>query len=129
MRLLAATFASLLVAVGSAGATGSIECADAAGEASVSLTIGSLPVLSVVGATIEADGMRWSLDGAGEGAIAVGQAFQEADAIRVDFTDPNVESVVAALRLFSAHEGRHSAMAGTLRIAGRGAWALSCIGP
>lgn len=129
MKRLAATCASLVLAVAPAAATGSIDCADADGEASVSLTVGSLPVLSVVGAAIEADGMRWSLGGEGESAIAVGQAFQDADAMRVDFTDPNVESVVAALRLFSAHEGRHSAMAGTLHIAVRGAWALTCIGP
>ncbi|MFC6487645.1 hypothetical protein [Nitratireductor sp. GCM10026969] len=129
MRRLAAALAISIAAVGSASATGSLECTAPDADVSVKLTIGSLPVLAVVGAEIEANGARWALDGGGETAIAVGQAFREAGALRVDFTDPNVERVVAELRLFSAAEERDMAMAGTLRITGEGAWALTCTGP
>lgn len=131
MRAVAAALVAGLVpvATGPAQATGGIECAAADGAVSLSLTIGSLPVLKVVGATIEADGETWMLGGEGDNALSAGQAFREDGAMRVDFTDPNVERVVAELRLVSASEGRDTATAGTLRIAGTGAWALACTGP
>ncbi|MDZ5696444.1 hypothetical protein [Chelativorans sp. M5D2P16] len=129
MRRLAAALAISIAAAGSASASGSLECTAPDADVSVKLTIGSLPVLAVVGAEIEANGARWALDGDGESAIAVGQAFRDRGALRVDFTDPNVERVVAELRLFSAAEERNMATAGTLRITGEGAWALTCTGP
>ena len=36
---------------------------------------------------------------------------------------------IAELRLFKAREGDAYAYGGTLRIAGQGAWAVSCSGP
>lgn len=127
-RLAAAALAFSLVS-GGAHATGAIDCAAPGGEASVSLTIGSLPILSVVGAHITAGDQQWSIGGEGESAIISGQAFGEDDEMRVDFTDPNVETVVTQLRLFSAFEGKDSAMAGIVRIPGVGAYALVCTGP
>lgn len=58
-----------------------------------------------------------------------GQAFREESRLMVDFTDPNIERIVAELRLFEAFEERDHAMAGTLRVPGQGAYALTCTGP
>ncbi|WP_274424112.1 hypothetical protein [Chelativorans sp. YIM 93263] len=129
MRRLAAALMVLPLLSGPAGASGSIACVAPDNEASIELTIGSLPVLAVVGVAIEAQGESWTLSGEGEQAIAVGQAFGNANEMRIDFTDPNIESIVAEVRLFSAAEERELATAGTLRIAGVGAWVLTCTGP
>ena len=129
MKRFAAAF--LLLSLGSlpAFASGTVECASADEGARLSLTIGSLPVLAVVDAEIEAGGRSLGLNREGDEVMAVGQAFATEDEMRVDFTDPNVERVLAELRLFSATEGRDMAMAGTLKIPGAGAWALICSGP
>ncbi|MCO6390404.1 hypothetical protein GTW25_05105 [Aliihoeflea aestuarii] len=92
------------------------------------LTIGSLPVLSVIAGGISIGERSLSIGGA-ENAVIVGQAFREDNRISVDFTDPNVERIVAELRLFEALEERDHAMAGTLRVIGQGAYALTCVGP
>jgi len=129
MRGLVAATLALSMISGGAHATGGIECSDPDGRASISMTIGSLPILAVVGAQISAGERQWSIGGKSDSAIVSGQAFQAPDEMRVDFTDPNVERVVAELRLFSALEDRDYALAGTLRIADVGAYAVVCVGP
>ena len=62
-------------------------------------------------------------------AMRVGQAFEDADMIVVDFTDEGVSSIIASLRLFKATEGDSDATGGTLRVPGVGAWAVTCTGP
>ncbi|WP_173932190.1 hypothetical protein [Chelativorans sp. Marseille-P2723] len=129
MRRSALSLLLILLAAGPAAASGAIECTTSGGEASASLTIGSLPVLAVVGAKLEAGERRWTIGGDDAEGIAVGQAFRGIGEMRIDFTDPNVEEVVAEMRLFTATEGRQSVTAGTMRIADVGAWALTCEGP
>ena len=129
MRIIAAALVCC-VAASPASATGSIACASSDEDSvSVELTIGSLPVLAVVGAAITAGEERWSTDAEGEAAVSAGQAFAEEDRLLIDFTDTNVERVVVEVRLFRTFEEDDAAMAGTLRIPGKGAWPLVCIGP
>lgn len=129
MKRFAAAFLMLSLGCPPAFASGTVECASADENARLSLTIGSLPVLAVVGAKIDAGGKSLGLNREGDEAVAVGQAFATDNETRIDFTDPNVERVVAEIRLFSATEGRDMATAGTLKIPGAGAWALVCSGP
>lgn len=124
----ATTFIFSLVS-GGAYATGAIECNDPEGRASVNLTIGSLPILAVVGAQISTGEHQWSLGDEGDSAIISGQAFGTSDEMRIDFTDPNAGQVVAEVRLFSASEGKDTVLAGTLKMTGIGAYALICAGP
>lgn len=128
MRSLAAALLLVLLPT-QAMASGSISCSSEDGQASVELTIGSLPILKIVRASLSAGGQQWHTDGSGETAMAVGQAFRDDETMRVDFTDPNIESVVAKLRLFHAVEGRDTAMAGIVQVADKGVWALTCVGP
>lgn len=123
----------LCMLAGEALAAGSITCESENGSASVGLTIGSLPVLKVVGASVEAGGRRFALAWEGSDAdgqaIVVGQAFREEGRVLVDFTDPNVESVTVSLRLNTVEEADHTIMAGTLAVTDVGAWAVHCVGP
>ncbi|MHB2265067.1 hypothetical protein [Aliihoeflea sp. PC F10.4] len=127
MRLLLIA-ALVMTSAGSVHASGTISCAGEP-DVSVDLTIGSLPVLSIVAAQISVGKEYRGIGADGDQAIVVGQAIRENDRIMVDFTDPNIERIVAELRLFEALEERDHAMAGTLRIAGDGAYALTCVGP
>jgi hypothetical protein len=110
-------------------ATGTVQCEAVEGGARVAVTVGSLPVLHVVHIEITAGDRTWSTSGSGDAAIRVGQAFRDGDRWLIDATDPNVESVVAEIRLNGASDGRDMVLAGTLRIPGSGAFAISCIGP
>ena len=44
----------------------------------------------------------------------------------LDFADPNYEGVLVEIRLFWAEEETDPIYGGTLRIAGHGAWPISC---
>jgi hypothetical protein len=126
-------FAALLLLpllAGPASATGSIGCEGAGGDdVSVELTVGSLPVLAIVGASIRVGDDLWSTAEDAVNRLAVGQAFSEEGRMLVDFVDPNFETVLARLRLVSADEGKDQALAGTLAVSGRGAWPVVCVGP
>jgi hypothetical protein len=119
----------LIAGISPALATGTVECEAADGAASLMLTIGSLPVLGVVHMEVTVDGRTWSTGGSGDVAISVGQAFRDGERWLIDATDPNIEGVVAEVRLNQAIEGHDMALAGTLKILGSGAWAVTCIGP
>jgi hypothetical protein len=71
----------------------------------------------------------WSTGGSGDDAISVGQAFRDGERWLIDATDPNIEGIVAEIRLNQAIEEGDVALAGTLKIRGTGAWAVTCIGP
>jgi hypothetical protein len=120
---------ALVAGVSPAFATGTVECEAPEDGASLMLTIGSLPVLSVVHMEFTAGDKTWSTGDGGDVAISVGQAFRDGERWLIDATDPNIEAVVAEIRLNQAIEGRDMALAGTLRISGVGAYAVSCIGP
>ena len=127
-RLTAALIAATLAAP--AAATESIVCASDDKAASIDVLVGlGLDVVSISRATIEAGGKSWATDAAGEQKIAVGQAFEDAEKLIVDFTDEGVSTIVASLRLFKASEGEDYVSGGTLRVAGAGAWAVTCSRP
>jgi hypothetical protein len=119
----------LIAGISPASATGTVECEAADGAASLMLTIGSLPVLGVVHMEITAGDRTWSTGEAGDVAISVGQAFRDGERWLIDATDPNIEEIVAEVRLNQAIEEDDMALAGTLKIRGTGAWAVTCIGP
>jgi hypothetical protein len=126
-RLLAA--AVVLALATPAGATEWIICNADGDAASAGILIGMVDVLSIAQSYVEAGGKKWASDADGDLQIRVGQAFETADSIFVDFTDEGVSSIVASLRLFKASEGDSDAMGGTLKMPGVGAWAVSCTGP
>ena len=130
VRTCAVLAALLLIAgISPASATGTVDCEAADGAASLSLTIGSLPVLGVVHRDVTAGERTWSTGGSGDDAISIGQAFQDGERWLIDGTDANIEGIVAEVRLNQAVEEGDVALAGTLKIRGTGAWAVTCIGP
>ena len=128
LRLTAGLIVAALAAP--AAATESIVCASDDKAASIDLLVGlGLDVVSIARATVASGGKTWATDASGEQKIAVGQAFEDAEKLIVDFTDEGVSAIVASLRLFKASEGEDFVEGGTLRVAGVGAWAVTCSGP
>lgn len=120
---LAVTFAA-----SSAFATGEVYCETPDGSGTVfGYDFGRVPGLAIVGATIRADGRLWSLTEA-NGAIPIIVAQGARDGMRtvIDFADPEFATILASVRLTSAVEGDDYVTAGTLRIAGVGAFPLVC---
>ena len=128
-RSCAVLAACLVAGISPASATGTVDCEAADGAASLMLTIGSLPVLGVVHMEVTAGDRTWSTGVSGDVAISIGQAFRDGERWLIDATDPNIEGVVAEVRLNQAIEGVDMALAGTLKILDTGAWAITCIGP
>ncbi|MEQ1769501.1 MAG: hypothetical protein ABL879_06635 [Devosia sp.] len=127
--------AAIMVALGGlttpALATEWVSCAAPGGEASFDFLVGSLDILAIAGLNISVGEKVWASDvayGPGD-PVAVGQAFEDATTIRIDAMDDAISQKVAELRLFKAEEGDMSVYAGTLRIPGYGAWAVSCTVP
>lgn len=131
MLRLAASAAALCLLASPALATEWLNCADRDGAASVDLLLGAMDVSAVAGITVSTGDQVWASHveyGPGD-PIAVGQAFETPDLLMVDVMDAALAAKVAEVRLFKASEGDLFAYGGTLRIAGYGAWAVSCSGP
>jgi hypothetical protein len=124
--VLAAAAASLFATP--AWATQGLICSADDGAAEIGLTLGTAGGLGFVGASMVAGESRWVTDPAyGEGEIfTFGQGMADETGMRLDFFDDIVNDRVAELRLYRAMEGDDFVLAGTLRIIGRGAWAVAC---
>ncbi|HZY69172.1 MAG TPA: hypothetical protein VFE52_11315 [Devosia sp.] len=112
-----------------AAATEWVSCASPGGEASFDYLAGSLDVLAISGLNVSVGEQVWASDvayGPGD-PIAVGQAFEDSETVRVDVLDQEMTTRVAELRLFKAQEGESDpVLSGTLRIPGHGAWPVAC---
>ncbi len=119
-----------MILPGPASATGTVACNGATDDSvDVMIGIGRVPVLAVVNAWIAAGGSEYATDldfVPGAVPIVFGQGVFDADRLRVDFTDPNVERIVASLRIERAFDGKSGAEAGVLVIDGQGAWPVVC---
>lgn len=127
MRLAAIAVLGALAA-SPALATEWVSCADAGGQASFDYLAGDgLDVLSISAVTITAGERVWASDPAnGPGdPVSIGQQFEDASTVVIDAMDKDFVKI-AELRLFKASEGESLIYGGTLRIAGLGAWAVSC---
>ena len=119
MRLL---FAGVLLATGlaaqPASATEWLVCGDAEGSAQVSLLLGALDVMAIVGITLSEGQSEWSSQPAyGDGTpIAVGQAFADDQMILVDLVDENISTIIASLRVFKAETPDDLVYGGVLKI-------------
>lgn len=80
----------------------------------------------LLGAVIDVNGDVLSTDPAQGTEIRVSQAFSGNHRLEIDFADPNFEQVVAEVRLFWTEEESDPVYGGTLKIIGKGAWAISC---
>lgn len=124
------TLPVLLALAAPASATEWVSCSAGGEGASVDVLVGlGLDVISIAAARIEAGGKKWATDAEGAQKIIVGQGFEDAEKMLVDFTDDGISTIVASLRLFKASEGESFATGGTLKVAGVGAWAVTCSGP
>jgi hypothetical protein len=122
--------ALLLGLAAPAQATESIVCASDDQAASIDMLVGlGLDVVAIDRVSIEAGGKNWATNAEGDSKIAIGQAFEDDEKLIADFTDDGISKIVASVRLYKASEGEFFAQGGTLKIAGAGAWAVTCSGP
>ena len=128
MKRLAAVGVLLIALAVPAKATEWLNCSDG-DKASFNVLLGNMNVIAVDTIEVEVGSKKWSTRGGDATLITKGQAFETADQIYIDATDSNVDAIVAQLRLFKANEGEDYVSAGTLRVAGIGAWAVTCSGP
>jgi hypothetical protein len=91
--------------------------------------VGTLDVLVPVGLNVSVGERVWASDvayGPGD-PIVVGQAYEDAETVRIDVLDSGMSTLIAQLRLFKATEGEGDPIySGTLRIPGYGAWPVIC---
>ena len=124
-------FAASLLMVTPSLATEWVYCGDAANEVSVGVLLGGVEFVNISGITLTANGKEWSSSpayGPGE-PIAVVQTYMGDDQIIVDFADEEHSGVLAQLRVYMAEEGEDYVQGGVLKVAGQGAWVVTCEGP
>jgi hypothetical protein len=122
--------AALCLMAGPAAATEWIYCSDPTSTVTVGLLLGASEVLSVSGIILSHDDDVWASAtayGPGE-PVSLGQGFADANHLSVDLMDGDF-ALLAELRLVKAEEGTEFVQSGTLRLPGRGVWAVSCEGP
>jgi hypothetical protein len=110
-------------------ATEWVSCASPGGEASFDYLAGAMDVISVVGLNISVGEQVWASDvayGPGD-PVVVGQAFEDAETVRIDAMDADMINFIARLRLFKAASADGAdAYGGTLDIPGHGTWPVAC---
>ena len=124
-------FGASLLMVTPSLATEWVYCGDAANEVSVGVLLGGVEFVNISGITLTANGKEWSSSpayGPGE-PIAVVQTYMGDDQIIVDFADEEHSGVLAQLRVYMAEEGEDYVQGGVLKVAGQGAWVVTCEGP
>lgn len=126
MKRAAALLPLLIATATPAAATGGITCSSPDDAASVEITIGHVPGLAVVGASIGVGERNWAINLSGEQALTVSQAFTTGGHYWIDFADEIVNEIVAELRLHRVDEGSDIGFGGTMRMPGVGAWTLAC---
>ncbi|CAN5176576.1 hypothetical protein BH10PSE7_BH10PSE7_11440 [soil metagenome] len=129
MRRSSLALLAFLAGVVPASATENILCI-ADDSVSIMFLVGTTPGLHPLSLAMEAGGKKWSTTGAdGATPVLISQSFDTGAMMMLDVTDDNAERVIAELRVTRAHEEGHDPVAaGTLRIAGVGAWTVVCDG-
>lgn len=94
----------------------------------IEIPLGGAAGLNPLSATIRAAGTIWTTEEGVAGAtpIVPAQSASVDNRLYLDFSDPNLEGIIVEIRLFWAEEETDPVYGGTLRIAGHGAWAISC---
>ena len=103
-----------------------MHCADWKKTVAVDILRRESKLISVARIDMATGEKKWSSRGEGT-RIMLGQAFETKDRLWIDVAN-DAEEIIAELRLFKSSEGGTSLHAGTLRIAGAGAWAVECKG-
>ena len=128
----ALAFALGMLLASPALATEWVSCASQGGEASLDYLAGAREGLTIAGLNISVGEQVWASDvayGPGD-PVTVGQAFEDADTVRIDALDGAMNAIVARLRLFKAEEGDSGPVySGTLLVPGFGVWPVTCSGP
>ena len=124
-------FAASLLLVTPAFSTEWVYCGDAKNEVSVGVLLGGVEFVNISGITLVANGKQWASSPTyGEGEpIGISETFIGDDQIIIDFADEENSNTLAQLRVYIAEEGEDYVQGGTLRVAGQGAWIVSCEGP
>lgn len=129
MRRAAVALSLGMLMASPAMATEWVSCASPGGEASFDFLAGAMDVISVVGLNVSVGEQVWASDvayGPGD-PVVVGQAFEDAETIRIDAMDPAMIDFIARLRLFKAvSPDSADAYGGTLEIPGHGVWPVAC---
>ena len=103
-------------------------CGDSEDLVSVGFLLGTVDAFMPSAITMNHQAEQWVSDPAyGVGTpISMGQGFSDATSLQVDLFNEGLSERIAELRLSRAEEGDAVVVAGTLRIPGRGAWAIAC---
>lgn len=103
-------------------------CGDGDAVVELGFLLGTVDAFMPSAITMRHDTMHWTSDPVyGEGTpITLGQGFSDAGMLQVDLFDEGLGERIAELRLNRAEEGDMVVLAGTLRLPGRGVWAVAC---
>ena len=126
-KLILASAALLVLFATPASASFGLYCEGPDGV-TLNVPLGGAAGLSPLGAEIKAAGKVWTTEEGVADTIQIvsAQAASVDNRLYIDFADPNLEGIVAEIRLFWAEEETDPVYGGVLRIAEHGVWPISC---
>lgn len=127
MKLLALVAAILALTAAPASASFGLFCEGPEGI-TANVPLGGGVGLTPLGAEIKIGDNTWTTEEGVAGTIQIvpAQSASVDSRLYIDFADPNYEGIIAEIRLFWAEEETDPIYGGTLRVAGQGAWPISC---
>lgn len=106
-------------------------CGTADDSVSVGVLLGAFQFAQVSATTLHVGEENWSsAEVYGPGApIHAASAYIDDHQAVIEFADADYNETIAQLRVYIAEEGEDYVKGGVLRVTGRGAWVVSCVGP
>jgi hypothetical protein len=126
-KLVALTTALLALSTAPAFASFGLMCEGPDGI-TANVPLGAGVGLTPLGAEVKAAGQTWTTEAgvANTTQILPAQSAAVDNRLYLDFSDTDVATMLVEIRLFWAEEDTDPVYGGTLRIAGQGAWPISC---
>jgi hypothetical protein len=126
-KLIALTAALLALSTVPAFASFGLMCEGPDGI-TANVPLGAGVGLTPLGAEIKVGSKTWTTEAgvAGTTQILPAQGAAVDSRLYLDFSDADVATILVEIRLFWAEEETDPVYGGTLRIAGQGAWPISC---
>ncbi|MDZ7602022.1 MAG: hypothetical protein U1A06_11685 [Hoeflea sp.] len=132
MKLISAVLMLLLplALTGAAHATQSISCSDMKGDSGVDILLGAGPVPNVLAVSIALGGRLLTTEPTMPGEkMALAQAYDDGEIVRIDLMDEQVTRRVAIIRLVRSAHAEMPLQLGFVEVDGKPPVGVTCLGP
>ena len=130
MKLFVPMLSLSLALTGAAQATQSISCSDMKGDSGIDILLGAGPVPNVLAVSIALGGRQLTTEPTLPGEkMALAQAYDDGEIVRIDLMDDQVTRRVAIIRLVRSAHAEMPLQLGFVEVDGEPPVGVTCLGP